>query len=136
MRSKFYLYASGNETDIRAFYDYSMLPDSEINPLMSKLPSASPDQRVQWMWRTPYQECAGEFPEDELEAFLNDNFDLLQQLKVHRESLHELAAMIVCQLDDGEKPRGYSISPTLMKILSDVNATLEIDIVSGAVQQG
>ena len=129
MRSKFYLYASGNESDIRALYDHLKLPDSEINPLKSKQSSVSPDQEVQWMWRSLYQECSGDFPEDELETFLNDNFDLLQQLKVYRESLYELAGMIVCQLNNGEQPRGYSISPTLMRILSEVNMSLEIDIV-------
>jgi hypothetical protein len=125
MRSKFYLYASGNESDIRALYDYLKLPDSEIKPLKT----VSPEQAIQWMWRSPYQECFGDFPEDELEAFLNDNFDLLQQLKAHRESLRELAGMIVCQLGEGEQPRGYSISPTLIRMLSDINASLEVDVV-------
>jgi hypothetical protein len=130
MRSKFYLCAYGNEGDIRALYDYLKLQDSEIKPLKFKLPSASSDQDVQWKWRTSYQECSSDFPEDELEVFLEDNASLLQQLKTHRESLYELVGMIVCQLNDGEQPRGYSISPNLMRLLSNMDASLEIDIVA------
>ncbi len=128
MRSKFYLYASGKESDIRALYDHLELSGSEIKPLKFKSPSASSDQEVQWMWRSPYQECSSDFPEDELAAFLDDSPDLLKQLKTHRKALDELAGMIVCQLDEGEKPRGYSVSSDLMRLLSDADASLEIDI--------
>lgn len=129
MHSKFYLYASGNESDIRALYDHLKLQGSEIKPLKFKLPSETSDQEVQWMWRSSYQECSSDFPEDELEVFLENNAYLLQRLKEHRESLHELMVIIVCQLNDGEQPRGYSISSNLMRLLSDMNASLEIDIV-------
>ncbi len=129
MRSKFYLYASGNENDIRALYDHLRLSGSEIKSLKFKSPSASsPEQGDEWMWRSPYQECSSDFPEDELTMFLNDNPDLLKQLKTHREALHELTGMIVCQLNEGEQPRGYSVSSELMRLLSDADASLEIDI--------
>lgn len=132
MRTRFYLYASGNESDIRALYDYLKLSGSEIRPLKFKPPSSQPDQGVLWMWRSSYQECSGEFPEDEFAAFLNDNPDLLKKLKARRKSLNELTGMIVCQLDNGEQPRGYSLSSNLLRLLSGVNASLEIDIAQSA----
>lgn len=128
MRSKFYLYASGKESDVRALYEHLKLSGSEIKPLKFKPPLAKPDQGVQWMWRSQYQECSTDFPEDELATFLNDNPDLLQHLSAHREALHELAAMIVCQLDEAEQPRGYSVSSDLMRLLADADASLEIDV--------
>lgn len=129
MRSKFYLGAYGDENNIRALHDSLKLPGSKVKPLLFKPSSGQPDQGVQWMWRSPYQKCSSDFPEDELTAFLHDNSDLLQQLKAHREVLHDLAGIIVCQLDDGEQPHGYSISSNLMRLLSHANASLEIDIV-------
>jgi hypothetical protein len=81
------------------------------------------------MWRTPYHECSSEFPEDELAAFLRDNSELLHELGARREMVQDLAAVIVCEVNEGEVPHGYSISSSLVKLLADVNASLEIDVV-------
>ena len=124
MRSKFYLYVSGNENDIRNLCDTLNLSGSEIKPLLSD----EHKQKNQWMWYSQYQECSSEFPEDELSVFLHNNQDILHQLKESRDVLHELVGVIVCQLDKGESPRGYSISSDLMKLLSISDMSLEIDI--------
>jgi len=109
-------------------FDILQLPGSKIKHLKLKPSLDQSDHRMQWMWRTPYQECSSNFPEDELTTYLHENSDLLQQLQAYREVLHDLAGTMVCQLDEDESPRGYSISPALMRLLIDANASLDIDI--------
>lgn len=128
MRSKFYLYASGREDDIRALDADLKLPGSEIKALRPRSPIDQTEQGAKWMWRSSYQECSTEFPEDEFTAFLHDNPGILQRLKAHRTVLHELTGMIVSQFDANEQPRGYSVSSVLIRQLADANASLEIDI--------
>ncbi len=128
MRSKFYIGAYGSEKNICALHDSLKLPYSAIKPLKCKPPSDFAEQGVQWTWHSPHHECSSDFPEDELMLYLSNNLGLLQQLKAYRYTLYDLVVIIACDIQDGEKPRGYSISSDLMKLLSDTSATLEIDI--------
>lgn len=126
MSSKFYLCASGNEKDIRNLYESLNLSGSEMKPLLTKHSAGKDHQENQWIWYTPYHECTSYFPEDELSKYLQDNQNLINKLKEHRDVLHELSGIIVSQPDAGEKIRGYSISSDLMRLLSIAKISLEI----------
>lgn len=125
MRSKFYIGAYGEQSVIRALHANLNFPSAEIKPLRRQVAA---EKAAQWMWRSPYQKCSGDYPEDEAMSFLNENLELLQQLKLHRNSLQDLAVVIVCYLEKNDRPQGYSISSNLVRVLADVNASLEIDI--------
>ncbi len=125
VRSKFYIGAYGEQSAIRAFHENLNFSGAEIKPLRHHM---STEQDVQWMWRSPYQECSCDYPEDEVMSYLNKNLALFQQLKLHRNSIKDLAVIIVCYLEQSDRHRGYSISSDLIKLLADVNASLEIDI--------
>ncbi len=131
MRSKFYISAYGNEKDISEFHKILGFPDSGIKPLRCKLPldQSEFDQKTQWLWLSPYQECVGDFPEDEMEAYLQDNLSYIDKIKKCRGLVDSLFVTIVCQVEDGECLPGYSISPRIIKLLSDMDAALEIDVV-------
>lgn len=129
MHSQFYIGAYGSENDICALHERLKFPGSEIRPLKCKLPIEWADQGMQWLWHSPYQECSSNFPENELTIYLNSNSNLIRQLKSHRGTLCDLVATIVCHLNAGEPPYGYSISLHLMKLLSEIDASLEIDFV-------
>lgn len=127
MDSKFYIHASGEEAGIRTLDDNLNWSGSRVRALPKSVLDPS-GQKGPWIWSSPYQECTSEFPEDELARFLRDNAPLRHQLTAHRAALREVAGVIVCSLEQGEQPRGYSISSELMQLLLEIDATLEIDI--------
>ncbi len=129
MYSEFYIGTYSSEAAIRSLNDDLMFPGSEIKQLKVKEVFNGSVPEPVWRWRTPYQRCLTLFPEEELEIFLKKNMNLMTKLKAHRESNYDFAAVIVCRADDGERPPGYSISLSLMEMLTSINASLEIDVV-------
>jgi hypothetical protein len=127
MRSKFYLSAVGREDKIRALHDELKISGSAVKQLQPNLLDPSP-QEERWLWRSPYQTCNGEFPEDELTAYLRENSHVLSLLKKHRAGLKDVGPVIVSQSDQNGI-RGCSISSELIGLLASANASLEIDIV-------
>jgi hypothetical protein len=90
MGSKFYIQASGEEAGIRALDDDLKWPGSRVRALPKSVLDPL-GKNGPWIWKSPYRECANEFPEDELAAFLRDNAPLRHQLKAHRAALLEKA---------------------------------------------
>lgn len=121
MKNKFYLRAYGDEINIRLFHKNLRMDEAIIKPLRN-------DEG--WHWYLPYNDCSSLFPEDELEKFLLDNPDLIDDIRKYRHLLAGLMAIIVCEINEFENPKGYSISPNLMKALSEIGAFLEIDIIN------
>jgi hypothetical protein len=121
MRRVFYLSAAGTEAAIRAFHEHLKLPGSNIKALLS--------QPELWIWRTEYENCVGDFPEDELEAYLDSHPSLRHELKLYRDHLDSLSGVIVSYYEEGDDPRGFSISSNLIKLLAEMDASLEIDVV-------
>lgn len=124
MKNKFYLRAYGDELNIRLFHEELKMDDAIAQPLRNN---------EGWHWYLPYNECSSLFPEDELEKFLLENMDLINNIKKHRHLLNGLMAIIVCEANEFERPKGYSLSPNLMKTLSEIEAFLEIDIIKTSI---
>lgn len=125
MNTKFYIYASGAEKNIQKLSEEISWPGAVIKALSPKKL-----KERQWMWRTPYELCSSDYPEDQLVEYFRSNEVAVSQLSGHRSTLQELVVMLVCELGAGEIPHGYSISPELMSKLLEINASLEIDIVA------
>lgn len=119
MSNSFYLGAYGKEENIYLFHESLRLPMSEVKNL-----------KVGWHWHSSYNKCASLFPEDELENFLSENRLLVKKIKKHRGLVDKLIATIVYEWKINEKPQGYSISPRLIQLLAEINASLEIDILT------
>lgn len=129
MRSIFYLYASGEEKDIRSLNSFLNIADSDVKKLrLNRASSDSGKEVALWRWRTPYQECKGAYPEDELLAFLEANSDLTRKLAERRDYLEDVTGIIICQINEKEQPKGYSISSRLIELLRNMGASLEIEI--------
>ena len=128
MQSKFYFSAVGNEDHIRNLHAEMNIPDAEVKELKPN-PLDTHSQSERWLWRSPYQICAGDFPEDELIAYLRGNDHVLSVFARYGSKLRDIGPVIVSFYDENEPARGYSISPALIQILAKVNASLEIDIV-------
>lgn len=126
MRSKFYVYAYSNENVIRALHKDLQFPGSVIRPL-KHAPLLS-NQEMPWVWETPCRECSTNFPEGELEEYLHNNADLLKKLEPYSETL-AIQGVIVREYVENDQHCGYSISSNLIKMLSGINASLEIDVV-------
>lgn len=117
MSNSFYLGAYGKEKNVYMFHESLELPMSEVKSL-----------KVGWHWHSSYNKCSSLFPEDELENFLSENRELVKKIKKHRGLVDKLIATIVYEWNMNEKPQGYSISPHLIQLLAEINASLEVDV--------
>lgn len=118
MPNIFYIGAYGEKENIHDFHAALKLPQSEVKVLRSG-----------WHWHSAYNECSSLFPEDELEYFLSGNRELIKKIKKYRSLVERLIGTIVCELGMGERPHGYSISTSLIQILAEIDASLEIDVI-------
>ena len=126
MQSKFYISAVGHEDMIRALHVELNIPGAEVKELRPNPIDPHP-QAERWLWRSPYQVCSGDFPEDELAAYLRENGHVLSVLKQHSAHLRDVGPVIVSLPDQG-RAGGYSVSSELIQLLASANASLEIDI--------
>lgn len=126
MRARVQICAAGNEEGIRSL-SVRLNMAGTIRALKATV--LTPQNEGVFQWCLPFRECITEFPEDEIAAFLD--VDLLVTLKEMRESIDDLMIVLVCEHGEepDDRPRGYSISPELIRMLADIDASLEIDIV-------
>lgn len=88
----------------------------------------TPENKDVSEWCSDFYECKTNFPEDEILELLNK--DILTSLKAIRGTIDTLMVVLVCEHDPepNDRPRGYSISLDLIKMLAEIGASLEIDI--------
>lgn len=127
MYAKVQICARISESEISALHgDLSMLGTIRL----LKATVLTPQNYGMFQWCSDFKECLTQFPEDEIEKLIDKK--ILETLKVMRSSLEDVMIVLVCEHESTheDKPRGYSISPSLISMLSDIGASLEIDIVS------
>jgi len=129
MRYKYYLSATGSQSEIHALAEYLNVTGSKVEQLRSAHLSNNLAGSDKWIWRSPYYDCKGDFPEDELLEFLRKNADLVEKLKERPEGIQDMVAVLVGKIGDGDEPNGYSISNDLITYLAEIRASLEIDVV-------
>jgi hypothetical protein len=126
MRAKVQICATGNKEGIRSLHT-RLNTAGTIRFLKPTVLTPQNDGVLQWC--ADFQECLTQFPEDEIAELLDK--DLLATLKVMRGCIDELMVVLVCEhgTEPDDRPRGYSVSLDLIRMLADVGASLEIDIV-------
>ncbi len=126
MRARVQICAAGNEEGIRSL-SVRLNMAGTIRALKATV--LTPQNEGVFEWCLPFRECITDFPEEEIAALLD--VDLRATLKEMRENVDDLMVVLVCEhgAKPDDRPRGYSISPDLIRMLADIDASLEIDIV-------
>lgn len=116
---------TGEKSAVEDLHQRMKLAGSVSKPLLGGLCSGA---EPRWLWRTAYIYCHDLYPEDALEAFLQNSPNLISDLKIHRQDFDGVAALIVAEGTQEDFIRGYSFSSTLIRALAGIDASLEVDV--------
>ena len=81
-------------------------------------------------WRTKRESLDPTDFESSIDNYLIAKRSVIEIIRKHRTELDQAYLMLVTSYDDGESPRGFSISQRAIQVLAEFDAAFEIDVVS------
>lgn len=81
-------------------------------------------------WRTERESLDPTLIENAIDGYLTEKRSLIDTIRKHRTEFDQAYFMLVASYDDGEAPRGFSISQHAVNLLAEFHAAFEIDVVS------
>lgn len=118
-----YIAVSGTEPAIEQFH-------ATTGGGIKKSFRAAIDEGARSLWRTNRHALDPNDIERSIDNYLAASKSVIRQIQECRAQFAEAYLMLVVRYDDGESPRGFSLSPEAIRVLAELGAAFEIDVVT------
>ena len=127
MRIQAYIRILSDEARVRSIHDETNLPNASIKRLKARRGTSG--EEMWWNWQTERISIDVENPDGGLRAFLEAHRSIFPAIKKCQGPEADIYLEIVTQYDRGDDPRGLYLSSETIKLLSEMGAALDNDVI-------
>jgi hypothetical protein len=126
VRVEAYLRVLGDEATIRSIQAETNLPNASIKRLKARRRAS--EEQMWWDWQTVRVPIDANNPDDGLKALLHAHRPIFPIIKKDQAET-DIYLEVITQYDEGEEPHGLYLSAETVRLLSEMGAALDNDVV-------